>query len=98
MPKFIVETLVTFVHCHVVEAENESDAKYIAFNSDSNGEKCLGQQVMDIQEYNEERIQRWKQIDGDLFFTGAIKLDDNGCIIYVREDGTIHGKEPLNIE
>jgi hypothetical protein len=93
MPKYIVETLNTFVQCHIVEAENELDAKFIAGHADSNGEKWLGQQIFDIQEYNQERIQRWKEIDGEQFFTGIIKLDDEGYIAYIREDGTVLGKE-----
>lgn len=91
MPKFIVETLSTFTQCYVIEAENELEAKIIASDSDSNGQKWLGEQTFDIQEYNESRIEQWKKIDPH-FFDGSIKKDENGYVTYVRPDGSILGK------
>ena len=92
--KFVVETVSTFFEVHLVEAENENEAKKIAGNSDYNASKWLGQQVANISEFKEEDLPRLKQLDS-YFFDGYAGVD-NGYLRYYRMDGTVNGNMPLD--
>jgi hypothetical protein len=90
--KFVVETINTFYEAHLVEAENEEEAKLIAAHSDYNASKWLGQQVANVSKYDKRDLPRLKQLD-TYFFEGYATLEDD-CVVYYRMDGTLNGKMP----
>ena len=97
MPKFIVETLQTFHECHVVEAENEEQAKKIAENSDYNASLHLGTTLVDVQKFSESKLKRWRERES-YFFEGYAAIE-NDYLVYRKPDGTLNGNmptEPIN--
>ena len=92
MPKFIVETLQTFHECHVIEAENEEQAKKIAEQSDYNASIHLGQICVDVQKFSESKLKRWRERES-YFFEGYSAVED-GNLVYRKADGTLNGKMP----
>lgn len=92
MPKFIVETLQTFHECHIVEAENEEQAKKIAENSDYNASLHLGSTLVDIQKFSESKLKRWRERE-NYFFDGYAAVE-NGHLVYRKPDGTLNGNMP----
>ena len=78
--KYIVETLTTFRHVHVVEADNEDQAFAIASEADDNWQEFLGVQRFDVSEYTEERIKHFKV--KDYFWNGSAFLNEEGNIAY----------------
>jgi hypothetical protein len=91
--RFAVETVNTFYEVHIVHAKNEEEARFIAENSDYNASKWLGQQIANISECSDSDLVRFKKID-DYFFAGSAKVDEDGCLVYIKEDGTINGNMP----
>ena len=75
--KFVVETINTFYEAHLVEAENEEEARLIASNSDYNASKWLGQQFVAVEKYSKQDLERLKARD-DYFFEGYSTIDDDG--------------------
>ena len=92
MPKFIVETLQTFHECHIVEAENEEQAKKIAENSDYNASLHLGSTLVDVQKFSESKLKRWRERES-YFFEGYAAVED-GHLVYRKPDGTLNGNMP----
>lgn len=90
--KFVVETVSTFYEIHLVEAENEEEAKFIADNSDYNASKWLGQQVANITEFDERDMPRLKQVD-TYFFDGYATIEDD-FLLYRRMNGELNGSMP----
>jgi hypothetical protein len=93
LKRFAVETVNTFYEVHIVHAKDEDEAKLIAENSDYNASKWLGQQIANISECSDSDLKRFKKVD-DYFFEGSAKIDENGYLIYIREDGKINGNMP----
>jgi hypothetical protein len=91
--RFAVETVSTFYEVHIVHAKNQEEAELIARNSDYNASKWLGQQVANISECSDSDLERFSKID-DYFFRGYAKIDEEGCLVYMKEDGTINGNMP----
>ena len=92
MPKFIVETLQTFHEVHVIEAENEEQAKKISEQSDYNASIYLGQTNIDVQKFSESKLKRWKERES-YFFDGYAVVED-GYLIYRKSDGSFNGNMP----
>jgi len=92
MPKFIVETLQTFHEVHVIEAENEEQAKKISEKSDYNASIYLGQTNVDVQKFSESKLKRWKERES-YFFDGYTAIED-GHLVYRKPDGTLNGNMP----
>jgi len=92
MPKFIVETLQTFHEVHVIEAENEEQAKKISEQSDYNASIYLGQTNVDVQKFSESKLKRWKERE-QYFFDGYAAIED-GNLVYKKPDGTLNGNMP----
>lgn len=90
--KFVVETVNTFYEAHIVEAENQEEAEFIANNSDYNASKWLGQQIANVTEYDERDMPRLKQIDS-YFFDGYATIEDD-YLIYRKMDGTMNCEMP----
>jgi hypothetical protein len=80
MAKFIVETIQVHRHVHVIEAENESEALFIAEHADDNWQEYLGQLKVDVNEYTEEQIKVFKE--KDFYWDGVSYKDENGKINY----------------
>jgi hypothetical protein len=90
--KFVVETVNTFYEIHLVEAENEEEAKFIANNSDYNASKWLGQQVANITEFDERDMPRLKNVE-EYFFDGYATIEDD-FLLYRRKNGELNGSMP----
>jgi hypothetical protein len=93
LKRFAVETVNTFYEVHIVHAKNEEEAQLIAENSDYNASKWLGQQIANISECSDSDLKRFKNIDS-YFFNGSAKINEEGYLIYVTEDGKINGNMP----
>ena len=91
--KFIVETISTFSEIHIVEAESEEQAQFIAKNSDYNASKWLGQQFVAVEKYSEKDLERIKKRD-DYFFEGFSTIDKDGCLVYKKMNGKIYSNMP----
>ena len=92
MPKFIVETLQTFQEVHVIEAENEEQAKKISEQTDYNASIHLGQTIIDVQKFSEAKLKRWKERE-PYFFDGYAVVED-GSLVYRKPDGSLNGNMP----
>ena len=92
--RFVVETINTFYEAHLVEAENEEEAKLIVANSDYNASKWLGQQVANITKFDKRDLPRLKQLDS-YFFEGFATIEDD-YLVYKNMDGSPHGSMPKN--
>ena len=92
--KFLVETVSTFYEVHLVEAENEEEAKFITEHSDYNASKWLGQQIANVSEFDERDMPRLKNVD-DYFFDGYSTIEDD-YLLYRKMDGTLNGNMPAN--
>ena len=90
--KFLVETVNTFYEVHLVEAENEEEARFITENSDYNASKWLGQQVANINEFDERDLPRLQKLD-TYFFNGYATIEDD-YLIYRKMDGELNGNMP----
>jgi len=90
--RFVVETVSNFYEIHVVEAENEEEAKFIAQNSDYNASKWLGQQVANISEFAESDMPRLEKVDS-YFFDGYVTIEDD-YLIYRKMNGELNGNMP----
>lgn len=84
MKKYIVESLVSFRHVHVVEAESEEQAFSIASEADDNWQEFLGVSKIDVQEYSEEHIKRFKE--KEFWWDGVAFIGKNGEIDYQRPE------------
>lgn len=84
MPKYIVESLSTFRHVHVIEAESKEKAFEIADKAEYNWEEYLGLLKIDVTEYSEERIKTFK--DKEFFWNGVSYVDENGQIEYKQPE------------
>jgi hypothetical protein len=91
--KYVVETVSTFYEIHLVEAEDEDEAKFIAANSDYNASKWLGQQVANISEFDERDMPRLEKVDS-YFFDGYATIE-NHKLLYRRMDGTMNHAMPI---
>jgi hypothetical protein len=85
MPKYIVESLSTFRHVHVIEADSKEKAFELADKAEYNWEEYLGLLKIDVSEYSEERIKIFKE--KQFFWNG---------VSFVNEDGQIDYKHPEN--
>lgn len=83
---FAVESVSTFYEVHLVEAEDEDEAKIIASNSDYNASKWLGQQFSSIYEYSDKDRARYDQFDS-YFFDGYAYLNENQGLCYKKMNG-----------
>lgn len=92
MKKYVVETINTFYEVHLVEAENEEEAKMITENSDYNASKWLGQQVANISEFDDRDLPRLKSIDS-YFFDGYATIE-NDYLVYRKMNGELNGNMP----
>lgn len=92
--RFVVETVNTFYEVHLIEAENEEEARFIVQNSDYNASKWLGQQVANISEFKESDLPRLKNVDS-YFFEGVATIEDD-YLVYKNLDGSPHGSMPTN--
>ena len=90
--KFVVETVSTFYEVHLVEAENEDEAKFIVANSDYNASKWLGQQVANINEFDERDLPRLQKLD-TYFFNGYATIEDD-YLLYRKMNGELNGNMP----
>ena len=90
--KYVVETVSSFYEIHLVEAENEEEARFITENSDYNASKWLGQQVSNISEFDERDMPRLKNVDS-YFFDGYATIEDDK-LLYRKMDGTLNGNMP----
>lgn len=90
---FAVESVSTFYEVHLVEAENEAEAKSIAQHSDYNASKWLGQQVSIVVEYKEADQARFSQLDS-YFFDGYAYVDETGHLGYKEMNGEENGNMP----
>ena len=81
MKRFTVESIITFYEAHVVEAENEEQAKLIATQSDANVSKFLGQQVANISEFDERDVPRLLKLD-TYFYRGYACMNSEGQLYY----------------
>ena len=90
--KYVVETVSSFYEIHLVEAENEEEARFITENSDYNASKWLGQQVSNISEFDERDMPRLKKVDS-YFFDGYATIEDDK-LLYRKMDGTLNGNMP----
>ena len=90
--KYVVETVSSFYEIHLVEAENEEEARFITENSDYNASKWLGQQVANISEFDERDMPRLKNVDS-YFFDGYATIEDDK-LLYRKMDGTLNGNMP----
>lgn len=93
MKKFVVESVNTFYEIHIVEAEDEDQAKMIASQADYNASKWLGAQVSNVTEYQESDMDRLKNIDS-YFFDGYACVSEEGFLYYRKMDGTLNGQMP----
>jgi hypothetical protein len=84
MPRYIVETLSTFRHVHVIEAESKEKAFEIADKADYNWEEYLGLLKIDINEYSEEQAKVFKE--KPFFWAGVSYEDENGEVTYKNLD------------
>ena len=91
--KFFVETVLTFVEAHVVEATDEHQAKLMVQEADASASKFLSQQVSLISDFQEHHIDRLKQMD-PYYFAGYTTVDDRGYLVYMKPDGTPNGNMP----
>ena len=90
---FAVESFSTFHEVHLVEAENEDEAKSIAEHSDYNASKWLGQQISTVVEYKEADQARFSQLDS-YFFDGYAYVDETGHLGYKKMNGEENGNMP----
>ena len=90
--KFLVETVNTFYEVHLVEAENEEEARFITENSDYNASKWLGQQVANITEFDERDMPRLKNVE-EYFFEGYATIEDD-YLLYRKMNGELNGSMP----
>jgi hypothetical protein len=90
--KFVVETVSTFYEVHLVEAENEDEAKFIVANSDYNASKWLGQQVASVNEFDERDMPRLRKLD-TYFFDGYATIE-NDYLVYRKMNGELNGNMP----
>lgn len=91
--KFFVETVLTFVEAHVVEATDEHQAKMIVENADCSASKFLSQQVSLISDFQEHHVDRLKRMD-PYYFGGYATVDETGYLVYMKSDGTVNGNMP----
>lgn len=85
--KYIVETLSMFRQVHVVEADSEFDAIFLAEHADDNWQEHLGVMKHSITECTEQTLAPYKEMK--YFWDGVISLDDERNIKYVYPDGRV---------
>lgn len=90
---FAVESVSTFYEVHLVEAESEAEAQFIAQHSDYNASKWLGQQFSTVTEYDERDRARLGQLDS-YFFNGYAYVDETGQLGYKKMNGEENGNMP----
>ena len=90
--KFLVETVSTFYEVHLVEAENEEEARFIVQHADYNASKWLGQQVANITEFDERDMPRLKNVE-EYFFEGYATIEDD-YLLYRKMNGELNGSMP----
>jgi hypothetical protein len=90
---FVVESVCTFYEVHLVEAENEEQAKKIADQSDYNASKWLGTQVANVTAFDERDLPRLKRVDS-YFFDGYACVDEEGDLYYRKMNGEFNGNMP----
>ena len=84
MKKFIVETIGQFRQIHVVEAESEEEAFAIAEVADYNWEEYLGMTKLDIQEFTEEHVKRFRE--KQFWWDGVVSRDEKGKLNYLHPE------------
>ena len=85
--KYIVETMQSFRHIHVVEAESENEALKIASVADDNWQEFLGMTKIDVTEFTEEHADVFRK--KEYFWEGVSFKDDDGAIKYKHPDGSV---------
>jgi len=90
---YAVESISTFYEVHLVEAESEEQAKFIASHSDYNASKWLGQQFSTVTKFKERDKKRFDQIDS-YFFDGYAYVDETGHLGYKKMNGQENGNMP----
>lgn len=91
---FAVESVCTFFEVHLVEAENEEQAKKIAEHSDYNVSKHIGVQNVNVYKFKEKDMKRFKNLD-NFFFDGYAFIDKESNLCYKKLDGTFNGNMPV---
>ena len=84
MARYIVETLSTFRHVHIIEAESKEKAFEIADKADYNWEEYLGLLKIDINEYTEEQAKVFKE--KPFFWSGVACINENGELDYIHPE------------
>jgi hypothetical protein len=92
MPKFFVESIVTFREVHMVEAENREIAEQIALNSDYNMSKHVGTQIATVFDYTDQDLERYKRED-KYFWMGVKSVDAEGYVGYTHPNGEFYRGE-----
>jgi len=93
--KYIVETMQSFRHIHVIEAENEDEALKIASVADDNWQEFMGQLKIDCQEYTEEHINLFRK--KDFFWEGTAMKDKDGFVAYIHSNGEIAESKQMRV-
>jgi hypothetical protein len=94
LKRFSVESVSTFYEVHIVHAENEEQAKFIASQSDYNASIWTGQQPFNVRVCEDADLSRFQELD-KYFFAGSAKVDADGNLHYVREDGSVMAAMPV---
>ena len=81
--KYIVESISTFRHIHVVEADTKEEAFSIATEADDNWQEFLGVTKLDVNEYTEGRAQVFKSKD---FYWDGVARREDGELVYDRPE------------
>jgi hypothetical protein len=93
--KYIVETMSSFRHVHIVEAENEDEAFKIASVADDNWQEFTGQLRIDCQEYTEEHINLFRK--KEYLWEGICIKDKDGYIAYIHPNGEIAESKQMKV-
>jgi hypothetical protein len=77
--KYIVESITTFRHVHVVEADTKEEAFSIATEADDNWQEFLGVTKLDVNEYTEARAEVFRSKQ---YFWDGVARRENGELAY----------------
>ncbi len=93
LQKYSVERMVSFYEVSIVYAKSIQEAELIAENSDPNLSTHIGNTVINTRICKDEDYNRFKSMD-PYFFKGASKVDAEGYLMYIDEQGKPNGNMP----